>query len=147
MSNPIVDARKEAAKAGRFPARRFNKREDKIVESLLNACKVVEAASWDFAVQGGAAGTLTLNGVALPSGAIVTNVYCVVNTAITGAGTIKLAGATDGDLTQTLSSASSGVVVSSVAPKQLTATQALQAVIATGLTAGKVTFYVCFLLP
>ena len=142
-----MDARKEAAKAGRFP-KKFNKREDKIVESLLNSVQIVESAVWDFSVQGGAAGTVSLNGATLPAGAIVTGVYCVVNTAITGTGTVKLVAATDGDLTQTLSSASSGVVVSSVAPKQSTALQALQVTIGgAGVTAGKVSFYVGFLLP
>jgi hypothetical protein len=147
MSNPVVDARKEAAKAGRYPSRKFNKREDKIVESVLNSVVLAESVTWDFSVQGGAAGTVTLSANPLPTGAIVTGVLCVVQTAITGSGSIKLVGSVDGDLTQTLSSASSGVVVGTIAPHQLTAANALQVTIATGLTAGKVAFYLTFLLP
>lgn len=143
MSNPIVNALVEAAKAGKFP-KKFGKREDKLIESVLDSSVKMVPVTWDFAVQGGAAGTIDL-GASVPADSVVTAVWCDITTAITGSGSIKLSTSTSVDLTQTLSAQGTSVVASSATPKKISLAggpAALKAVIATGLTAGKVTFHV-----
>lgn len=126
--NPVT----EASKAGSFPARRFNKRERKLVQSVEVFAPAVAGnwaaqpttikgaldqlalqsgpgtrttvkATYNFATNGGAVSTISL-GVTIPQYAIITGVLTDVVTAFTGTagGTIQLELATDGALAPAL---------------------------------------------
>lgn len=146
MSNPVVDAIAEAKKAGRFP-KKFNKREDKIIESVLGSTVTLVQATYDVAVNGGALGTYTL-GVTVPSTAIVTACWCDIQTGLAGAsGSLTLNVPTEGALTQALTSAANGspavVASSGVLPKKVAADRVLQVTVTGGaLSAGKIVFHV-----
>ena len=141
-----MNALVEAAKAGRFP-RKFNKRENKIVESVLDSSVKMVPVTWDFAVQGGAVGDIAL-AASVPAGAVVTAAWCDIETAITGAGTLTLKTSSDVVLSQGLTSGSPAtqpsVVASLAVPKKVgVANVSLKVTISSAvLTAGKVTFHV-----
>lgn len=121
-------------------------------EAVLDAGGVrLESAVWDFSLDGGAVGTI-LFGRNLPAGAVVTEVYTDELTAVTGAtsitlkaGSTALTGATDltadaGIHKRALAGAADGI--------KLSATSELQIAIATlAATAGRVRFYVKYMLP
>jgi len=145
MSSNPVNARVEAAKAGPFP-KKFGKREDKIVESVLGSTVKLVQATYDVAVDGGALGVHVLN-VSVPADAIVTAAWCDIQTGLAGAsGSLTLNVPTDGALTQALTSAansSPSVVASSALPKKVTAARTLQVTVTGGaLSAGKIVFHV-----
>lgn len=121
--------------------------------TLINQTKNVVRAVWDFAVQGGAVGTVNLldeqgNAVLLPAGAFITNVVLdVVTPATTGAsGTGSLGFLSTVDLLAATAAASitgvlAGIPVGTAATWKGPGTAALTPItftIATGaLTAGK----------
>jgi hypothetical protein len=127
--------------AGPLAEGRTNKRE----AAVLQFAKQLSACTWSFAADGGAVGTY-LFGQSLPAGAIVTNVWTDEETAVTGATSITLkAGSTS--LTGALDmTGDSGVKARSLAVAdavKLTSASELNIAIATNpATAGKVTFYV-----
>lgn len=127
--------------AGPLAEGRTNKRE----AAVLQFAKQLSACTWSFSVDGGAVGTY-LFGQSLPAGAIVTNVWTDEETAVTGATSITLkAGSTS--LTGALDmTGDSGVKARSLAVAdavKLTSASELNIAIATNpATAGKVTFYV-----
>lgn len=131
MSTPINPVT-EASKAGSYPARRFNKRERKIVQSVesytpanpaafavqptsvqgaldqlaaqgsAGVSKLV-AVTYDFSVNGGAIGTIPL-GVTIPNACVIDEVTVDVQVAPTGTagGTLTLNVPTDGNLAPAL---------------------------------------------
>lgn len=108
------------------------------------------SAVWDFSVNGGAIGTMSL-GVSLPSKAIVAEVIRDIETTAdsTGhTGTIQLVLPTDGALEQSALAANgsdSGQASSggTALPKKATAARALSVTIATAaLTVGKIRYFV-----
>lgn len=126
-----------------FPAKRD--------EAVLNAGGIrCESCTWDYSVDGGAVGTISF-GRLLPAGALVTKVYTDEQTAVTAATSITLkAGSTA--LTAALDlTASSGVQSPALAGsaagiKIATASELNIAIATTAATAGKVKFYVQYLL-
>lgn len=147
MSNPVVNAIAESEKAGKYPARKFGKREDKLIESVLASTVKLVQATYDVAVDGGALCAHVLN-VSIPADAIVTAAWCDIQTGLAGAsGSLTLNVPTDGALTQALTSASNGsasVVASlNTLPKKVTANRTLQVTVTGGaLSAGKIVFHV-----
>lgn len=128
--------------AGPLAEGRTNKRE----AAVLQFAKQLSACTYDFSKDGGAVGTY-LFGQSLPAGAIVTNVWTDEETAVTGATSITLkAGSTalTGALDLTASSGvQSAALAGSAAGIKVTSASELQIAIATNAaTAGKVTFYV-----
>lgn len=129
--------------AGPLAEGRTNKRE----AAVLQFAKQLSACTYDYSKDGGAVGTY-LFGQSLPAGAIVTNVWTDEETAVTGATSITLkAGSTA--LTGALDFTGvgeSGVKARSLASGdaiKLSSASELQIAIATAAaTAGKVTFYV-----
>lgn len=131
-----------------------------MLSQYLNQKRGVIRVTWDFSVQGGAIGTYKLfdeNSVPalLPSGAIVTQVYSDTQTATTtsASGTLALTLNSSGDLfTATAAATWSGIQAgtptgSAATMVKATAARQLTAAIATGaLTAGKVNFFVEFVL-
>lgn len=110
----------------------------------------VASATYDFSVQGGAQGTISLD-VDLPDNAIIVEVIRDELTAATSAGsgaTIILNVPTDGNLEQTALTANGGSpsLASSggtALPKKLTAARTLQVTIAVeDVTAGKINYLV-----
>lgn len=117
---------------------------------------------YDFTTQGGAVSQISIldtdgKAVVIPSGAIVTNVIAHVITAVTtsASGTLGLTANSASDLcgdtaagTLTLNALVAGVPVGTAATAvRLTAERTLKAEIKTGaLTAGKVAFYVEYML-
>lgn len=120
MANTPINPITEASKAGLYPARRFGKRERKMVQSLENYTPATPSSwavqpttiqgamdqlaaqgsgglaktvsvTWDFSVNGGAISTIPL-ATSLPAKAIITEVTTDVLTATTGTsgGTITL---------------------------------------------------------
>jgi hypothetical protein len=127
--------------AGPLVYGRVNKRE----AAVLQFAKQLSACTWDYSVDGGAIGTISF-GQQLPAGAIVTNVWTDEQTAVAGATSVTLkAGSTalTGALDMT---GDSGVKARSLAVAdavKLTSASELNIAIATAAaTAGKVTFYV-----
>lgn len=127
--------------AGPLAEGRTNKRE----AAVLQFAKQLSAVTYDYSVDGGAIGTISF-GQSLPAGAIVTNVWTDEQTAVAGATSITLkAGSTalTGALDMT---GDSGVKARSLAVAdavKLTSASELNIAIATAAaTAGKVTFYV-----
>jgi len=127
--------------AGPLAEGRTNKRE----AAVLQFSKQLSACTWDYSKDGGAIGTISF-GQSLPAGAIVTNVWTDEETAVTGATSITLkAGSTS--LTGALDmTGDSGVKARSLAVAdavKLSSASELNIAIATAAaTAGKVTFYV-----
>lgn len=126
--------------AGSLAEKRTNKRE----AAVLQFAKQISACTWDFAVDGGAVGTISF-GQSLPAGAIVTNIWTDEVTTVTGATDITLkAGSTalSGSIDFT---GDSGVKARSMAVAdavKLTSASEINIEIATAAaTAGKVTFY------
>jgi len=152
-----VNILKERAGAPKYPARRFDKRERKLIKDLTNAGGLYAIATYDFASQGGAIGTISL-AVTLPANAVVTDVFTDVLTAPTSSGsdgTIRLNVPTEGNLNAALTAdgAASGVIAqtpntgSTVLPKKAAADRVLQVTIATSaLTAGKLRYLVRYVL-
>jgi hypothetical protein len=117
---------------------------------------------FDFAVSGGAVSQISIldtdgNAIVIPSGAIITNVIVHVITAVTtsASGTLGLTANSASDLcgdtaagTLTLNALVAGVPVGTAATSvRMTADRTLKAEIKTGaLTAGKVAFYVNYML-
>lgn len=127
--------------AGPLAEGRTNKRE----AAVLQFAKQLSACTWDFSKDGGAVGSIFFN-QSLPAGAIVTNVWTDEETTVTGATAVTLkAGSTalTGALDMT---GDSGVKARSLAVAdavKLTSASELNIAIATNAaTAGKVTFYV-----
>lgn len=126
----------------------------------LHKAKNVIRCTWDFAVQGGAVGSMLLlddqgNPAILPAKAIITQVYSDTVTAVTtsAAGTLSLGANTAIDLlgataAATFSGVQAGVPVGTAATMvKLTAQRQIAAAIATGaLTAGKVNFFIDYVL-
>lgn len=114
---------------------------------------------YDFAVDGGAQGTLALRGDAMPSGAIVENMLIRVLTILAGAtATVALTtGESAGDLLAasaisgapwSTTGAKRGALTASSTPITLTATRTVSAVIATAnLTAGKFEVITTYVVP
>ena len=132
--------------AGPLATGRTNKRE----AAVLQFAAQLSACTYDFSVDGGAIGTY-LFGQSLPAGAIVTHVWTDELTAVTGATSITLkAGSTS--LTGAVNfTASTGVnsqaLASSATAIKVTAASELQIAIATAAaTAGKVSFYVQWMI-
>ena len=128
--------------AGPLAEGRTNKRE----AAVLQFAKQLSAVTYDYSKDGGAVGTY-LFGQSLPAGAIVTNVWSDEETAVTGATSITLkAGSTalTGALDLTASSGVNGITLAgSVTGIKLSSASELNIAIATAAaTAGKVTFYV-----
>ena len=170
-----INKAKELAGAGNYPANRLNKRERKALQvassyapanpaawgstppttvdaalDLVSSAGVAKSlsATWDFSVNGGAAGSVPLT-VILPNKAIIVEAYLDVLTAVTGAGNVSFTVPVDGALhTGTISSATPvGPSINSLAtPKKLTADRIVQATIATGVTAGKIQLFVRYLI-
>jgi hypothetical protein len=146
MSSPVVNAIAAALKAGKYPARKFGKRENKQIESVLDSTVKLVEATYDATVNGGALGTYTL-GVSIPAGAVVTAAWCDIQTGLAGAsGSLTLNVPTEGALTQALTSAANGsasVVASTALPKKVAAARTLQVTVTGGaLSAGKIVFHV-----
>ena len=165
----------ELASVGNYPANRLNKRERKVLQ-VSNSYVPANAATWgatppasmddalnilatsgiakvatvtyDFSINGGAAGNIPL-GITLPNKAIVTESYLDVLTAVTGAGSLTFTVPVEGVLhTGSITSATTvgPQTTNLVTPKKLAADRILQATIATGITAGKVQFFVRYLI-
>lgn len=127
----------------------------------LNQKRGVLKCKYDFAVDGGAVGTILLNDengnpAILPDKAIITQVYLDILTAFVSTGnngTIALKANSSGDLlaavdADTLSGVSAGVPVGTAATMvKLTAERQISLVVATNaMTAGKANFFVEFVL-
>ena len=124
-------------------------------EAVLNSGGVrVESVLYDFSEDGGAVGSVSF-GRKLPAGAVVVNVYSDEITALTsgGAATVQLqAGATDltdaiafdsgfaGTEAQALASSAEAIKISAAAELKI-------AIATAALTAGKVRFFVKYMLP
>lgn len=118
--------------------------------SVLEFAKQVAAVTYDFSIDGGAVGTY-LFGTQLPAGAIVTNVWTEELTAVTGAdavtfkaGSTALTAALDftgdaGIQSRALAGSAAGIKVSSASELQI-------AIATNAATAGKVRFYVEFMI-
>ena len=117
----------------------------------------IARAVYDFAVDGGATGTLALRGDStLPSGVIITNALLIVDTAVTsgGAGTVGISseGASDIQSAAAVSGApwsttgaKRATLTATTAPITTTAARTLSAVIGTAaLTAGKFTVLIWY---
>lgn len=112
---------------------------------------------YDFAVDGGAVGDITLRGDTIPSGAIVTDVLIHVDTALTsgGSATVALKAESAADLNAadaisgapwSTTGAKRGDLTATTAPVATTAARAIKATVGTAaLTAGKFSVYVSFL--
>lgn len=108
------------------------------------------SALYDFSVNGGAVGTITL-GVTLPDNAVVVEVIreeLIAATSTGSTGTIILNLPTDGNLEQTALTADGGAITvastgGSAVPKKLTAARVIQVTIATNpILAGKIRYFV-----
>jgi hypothetical protein len=120
-------------------------------EAVLNAggCRS-ESVLWDYALDGGAVGDISF-GRSLPAGAIVVRVVTDELAAVTGATSITLkAGATSltGALDLTGSSGTNGQALASSATaiKVASSSELLITIATNAATAGKVRFYVEYLL-
>lgn len=127
---------------------------------LLNQKRGVLKCVYDFSVQGGAIGTIKLvddtgQQAVLPIGALITQVYTDVVTALTtsASGTLSLGANTTVDLlaataAATFSGTQAGIATGTAATMvKLTAARNIVAAIATGaLTAGKLNVFVEFVL-
>jgi hypothetical protein len=132
--------------AGPLAYGKVNKRE----AAVLEFAKQVQACTWDYAVDGGAVGDVTF-GVKLPAGAIVVAVLSDEETPVTAATSITLsAGATalTGAINFTTDAGiQNRALAGSAAGIKVTAASELKISIASvAATAGKVTFYVQFLV-
>jgi hypothetical protein len=124
---------------------------EKVGTQMLRNCLQVMIAQYDFAVQGGAIGSVNLLGLdgkaaVLPQNAIIADSLIDVITPCTtsASGTIALTAQSAGDLKAALAAASytglvAGIPVGTAATSiKMTADRTLQATIATGaITAGK----------
>jgi hypothetical protein len=105
--------------------------------------------AYDFAVDGGAAGDITLRGDAIPSGAIIVDALIDVETILTSAGAATVAIKTEGAADINAADAISGApwsttgakradFTATTAPIKTTAERSIKATVATAdLTAGK----------
>ncbi len=105
--------------------------------------------TWDFAVDGGAIGTLVLGPDTIPVGWYVTRINAFVETALTSAGaaTVALGAVANGDLVAAAAFTDYALDTSvnrypAVSPKQVTAAGLRFTIAAFALTAGKVSFVV-----
>jgi hypothetical protein len=138
---------KSKEKSGKFAVGHPSKRDEAVLDA--GGCRVASVL-WDYSLDGGAVGTISF-GRLLPSGCIVSKVWTDEQTAVTAATSITLkAGSTA--LTGALDlTASSGIqnpaLAGSAAGIKLSADSELNIAIATtAATAGKVRFYVQYLL-
>lgn len=138
---------KSKEKSGKFAVGHPSKRDEAVLDA--GGCRVTSVL-WDYSSDGGAVGTISF-GRLLPSGCIVSKVWTDEQTAVTAATSITLkAGSTA--LTGALDlTASSGIqnpaLAGSAAGIKLSADSELNIAIATtAATAGKVRFYVQYLL-
>ena len=109
----------------------------------------VARADYDFSVDGGAVGDITLRGDTIPSGAVVVDALLHVETALTSGGAatvaIKTEGAADINAADAISGApwsttgaKRGDFTATTAPVKTTAARSITATVATAaLTAGK----------
>lgn len=116
----------------------------------------VATGMYDFAVDGGAVGDITLRGGTLPSGAIIIDSLIDVDTALTSGGAatvaIKAESAADINAADAISGApwsttgaKRGDLTATTAPVKTTAARTLAATVATAaLTAGKFNVYVFY---
>lgn len=105
--------------------------------------------NYDFAVDGGAVGTLVLGPDTIPAGFYVTGISAFVETALTsgGAATVALGGNANGDLVSAAGFAGYALDTSvnsypAVSPKKTAAGGLRMTIAAAALTAGKVSFVV-----
>lgn len=128
--------------AGPLTEGRTNKRE----AAVLQFAKQLSTVTYDYSKDGGAVGTY-LFGQSLPAGAIVTNVWTDEETTVAGAtsitlkaGSTALTGAVDftgdaGIQSRALAGSAAGIKVTSLSELQI-------AIATNPATAGKVTFYI-----
>ena len=121
-------------------------------EGVLNSARRSESVLYDFAEDGGAVGTITFGRV-IPAGAIIKSITLDIQTAVTDAGsgtTVVKAGAT------ILTAATDITALSGIAIIALTDTDGIKVSVASELkitlavaaiTAGKVRFFVDYLMP
>jgi hypothetical protein len=120
---------------------------------LLDKTMGVIVDTYDFSVSGGAVGDITLASSAIPAGAVITRVFHEELTNVTsgGSATVTLkAGATaltDAVAIATFSGVKSEALASSATAIKVSAASDLKITIATAaLTAGKVRFYVEYMI-
>lgn len=121
--------------------------------SLIQAQKGVVAATYDFAVSGGAQSTITIQSNAIPANAVITNVYADELTNVTSGGSATVA-VVVGSTTITTAQAIAGftgaiamTLASSATAVKVAAGGDLKVLIATeALTAGKVRFFVEYMV-
>ena len=116
----------------------------------------VAVGRYDFAVDGGTVGDITLRGDTIPSGAIITDVLIRVDTVLTsgGAATVALKAESAADLNAadaisgapwSTTGAKRGDLTATTAPVLTTAARAIVATVATAaLTAGKFRVFVTY---
>lgn len=114
---------------------------------------------YDFAVDGGAVGAITLRGDSIPSGAIIVNAVIDVDTALTSGGAATVSVGTEGAADIQAAAAISGAPWSTAGAKvptktatsahvTTTASRAITATVATAaLTAGKFSVMVEYVVP
>lgn len=123
---------------------------------IANSVQIARA-EYDFAVDGGAVGDITLRGQQVPSGAIITDVLIRVTTALTSGGAatvaLKSEGAADLNAADVISGApwsttgaKRGDLDADTAPVLTTADRAIKATVAVAaLTAGKFSVFVTYM--
>jgi hypothetical protein len=136
--------------AGKLAVGEINKREEAVLNKGGNRC---DSVVLDFSSDGGAIGTFSTSRL-LPAGAVVTQVIAdeLANVTSGGSATIKLqAGSTDLIAATAIASfagLTAPALAGSAAAIKLAAESELKIVVATAaLTAGKVRFFVRYVLP
>lgn len=92
---------------------------EKIGDGLSIGERKIAVGSYDFAVDGGAVGAITLRGDKIPSGAIVLDAYAKVATAVTSGGAATLAVKVEGAADINAADVVSGAPWSTVGAKRL----------------------------
>ena len=138
----------EVKGAGKYPSRRYGKRERKLIKDLSGPARIVTAL-YDFSVDGGATGTVDLD-VTIPANAIVTRVWTDELTNCTSAGSAAEVAIEVGAqvlVAAAVASGLSGAQEQTVsAPVKITTAANLELVISvTALTAGKVRIFCEFI--
>lgn len=138
----------EVKGAGKYPSRRYGKRERKLIKDLSGPARIVTAL-YDFSVDGGAVGAVDLD-VTIPAGAIVTRVWTDELTNVTSGGAAEVAIEVGAQVIVAAAVASglSGAQAQTVAsgPVKITTAANLELVISVAaLTAGKVRVFCEFI--
>lgn len=135
-------------KSGRFGAGFPSAHDEGVLDASGNRC---ESVVWDFSQDGGAISTISF-GRLLPANALVIGVISQELTAVTGAtsitlkaGSTSLTGAIDftgdaGIQSRALAGAAAGILISAASELNI-------AIATAAATAGKIRFYVRYLLP